>query len=461
MISAMYCQGCGAKNTDDARFCNMCGARIAAAGAPGGPISAPTQLGVASPATPDPEAKDVPLAHAATVQGSSPVPRPIEPAKTAVAGGVGGPAPAAADDPAPKLPDTRDNDDDAYASGEPALRSRRAEAEEYGGVVGGATGPMNASVSVSLEAIGVRSSRRTWAAIVAISVSLVLLGALGMHLLESDDAPAPEAGHAAEDDPFVIGTPVPEGEGAPGVDFVSGTPRDTPGTQPIPTGADAPEEGDSTAPATSGSDEASTARGGSSSGASAGSRRGTTGAGASQGSGDESASGSDGPAAGSGTTGGRTTEATGGGSSDASGDGAGSDASGGGSGTGPDAPTAGSSAEDSGGETPDPDPDGAPASRDLEMEMYVSRVRYVIQRYYASRAQSCFDMATRNTPSLSGTVVISMTIGADGSVSSARVARNTTGDTSLGNCLAGQVRQWRLGEPPGGESVTMNMPFSR
>jgi hypothetical protein len=36
----IFCQACGAQNTDDAKFCNMCGARIAQAGEPGGPLTA-------------------------------------------------------------------------------------------------------------------------------------------------------------------------------------------------------------------------------------------------------------------------------------------------------------------------------------------------------------------------------------------------------------------------------------
>ena len=94
------------------------------------------------------------------------------------------------------------------------------------------------------------------------------------------------------------------------------------------------------------------------------------------------------------------------------------------------------------------------------MELYGSRVRYLIRRYYAARAQTCFDRATRNQPTLSGTVVIAMTIAADGSVSRSSVARNTTGNEVLGTCLSAQVGSWRLSAPPGGE-VQMQIPFSR
>ena len=34
----IHCQACGAANADDARFCNMCGAKIAQAGEAGGPV---------------------------------------------------------------------------------------------------------------------------------------------------------------------------------------------------------------------------------------------------------------------------------------------------------------------------------------------------------------------------------------------------------------------------------------
>jgi TonB family protein len=95
------------------------------------------------------------------------------------------------------------------------------------------------------------------------------------------------------------------------------------------------------------------------------------------------------------------------------------------------------------------------------MDLYAARVRFVIRRYYAARAQSCFDHATRNNPTLDGQVVVALTVGRDGNVTRSSVARNTTGDDALGRCLATQVRQWRFPVPPGGESLDMTMPFSR
>jgi TonB family protein len=102
-----------------------------------------------------------------------------------------------------------------------------------------------------------------------------------------------------------------------------------------------------------------------------------------------------------------------------------------------------------------------PEERDLEMSMYSTRVRYAIQRYYARRAQRCFERATRNNPQVAGTVVVALTIGTDGQVQKGSVSRNTTGNDALGKCLASEVQQWKLSPPPGDEPLTMELPFSR
>jgi hypothetical protein len=97
ILAVMYCQACGAKNTDDARFCNMCGSSIAAVGTPGGPIAAATQLGVGLPSNADPKAQNVPLALAATVQGplmTAPGASPAEGAAGAAASPTARPAAA-------------------------------------------------------------------------------------------------------------------------------------------------------------------------------------------------------------------------------------------------------------------------------------------------------------------------------------------------------------------------------
>lgn len=113
--------------------------------------------------------------------------------------------------------------------------------------------------------------------------------------------------------------------------------------------------------------------------------------------------------------------------------------------------------------TPEPSTptmDDSPAPSDETMGEYVGRVRFVVRRYYAARAQSCFDHASRNAPAVRGRVVVRVTIGASGQVSSAAVKSNSTGSDALGRCILGRVGSWRLPEPPGGEALTIEMPFS-
>lgn len=113
-----------------------------------------------------------------------------------------------------------------------------------------------------------------------------------------------------------------------------------------------------------------------------------------------------------------------------------------------------------GGGTLPPGFDDEDEVRDIEMDMYAGQVRRVISQFYAARAQSCFDRATRNNNALRGTVVVRFTVGPDGNVTRANPVRNTTGDDDLGACLAAQVASWRLPAPPYDQPVDLEMPFS-
>ena len=95
-----------------------------------------------------------------------------------------------------------------------------------------------------------------------------------------------------------------------------------------------------------------------------------------------------------------------------------------------------------------------------DMEYNALRDEVVISQFYAARAQSCFDRATRNNNQLRGTVVVRFTVGSDGNVTRAHPVRNTTGDDDLGACLAAQVQSWRLPVPPNDQPVDLEMPFS-
>ncbi len=416
----MYCQACGAENTEDARFCNMCGSRFAQAGEAGGPIAAG-----AEPAGEPPAAGGPRNDPNATVLG-------VGKAEVAAAAPPTDAAPGAVAPPA------------AAAPGAPAPAARGA------GLSGAQQSPFggDSMLGVTLGGIGVQSAKKAWITVLAVAAFLVAAGALATWLAMrgSDDG----GGHAEADDPFVLGTPLTE--------ETDGVPDESVEGDPTPEDIDFITGGGATtmAGSSAGSTMRSTSRRATGSGSSsAGSTGGSTGsttsmesAGGSTGSGGGSTMASTGgSSAGSGTGGSTAMEPTGGSTDSESGGSTTMESTGGSTGSG------------SGGSLPT-DTESAPEERDLELELYGSRVRYVVRRYYAGRAQNCFDRATRNDPHVSGTVVIAMTIGADGEVGRTSVQRNTTGNETLGSCLSSQVASWRLPPPPGG-SLDMTMPFSR
>lgn len=285
--------------------------------------------------------------------------------------------------------------------------------------------------SVSLQAIGVQSSARTWALIGGMVVVLLLLGGVGGWLTtRGGEAPVPVVPPDAIAAPMEIGTPTAVGEDLPSND---------PPPQGMPPTAGAAKRA-ANARATSGTTGASgtaPAAGGNAARPSA--ARGTTPAAAARATG------------GSATTAGAA-RATGGSATTAAArvDSAGG-STGGGTAADPTAEAAG----------PDTVPADAPEEeRDLLLDLYATQVRRFIRTYYATRAQSCFDHASRNNEGIRGTVVVTFTIAADGKIPTARATRNTTGDDALGGCLVNQVRAWDLPPPPGGE-LELAMPFSR
>ena len=431
MLRRMYCQACGADNTQDARFCNMCGSRFAAAGEAGGPLAA------GETTTPD-AAPEAGLAAAmgkarnapnATVLGVGRDHLGGSSSSSSSGGGLGG---------------------SPVHAGVAAQGGGRPHAYDPSGMSN------ESMLGVSLAGIGVRSSRKAWVTIALLAIGLLAAGSFATWLAMGRGEAVADAGHAEPEDPFVIGTPLTTeqdqmlveepGSGAdPDVDFVTGsggtasmittsmitTRRTTPPrTRPPRTTSAAMTN-------TTGSDMTGASG---SSGSTGGGSTSTTMSATTM----SDATGSTGTgstATGSAATGGNATGSNG--STNEGNTSMGAD---------PGVGTTGGGT--SVGST------GGIEERDLELELYGSRVRFAVRRYYAARAQTCFDRATRNEPTLSGTVVIAMTIGSDGGVSATSVQRNTTGDTTLGTCLAAQVGSWRLPPPPDG-SIQMTMPFSR
>lgn len=441
----MRCTSCGTDNSSDSRFCKHCGQPFpaaaveqpAAVAVPGDRVlGAAADTVKSGPPEVEPDESPVlarPAVDAASVGTSEEPTVRGQPAAKRVA-----PAVAVEEErPSDPLRETSRQSPRALARGtkeprEPALDEAPGAAREPARPVlqpptgqRPADGSMVASLSVHLSEVGVRSPRTLvlWAVVVAVVLFGLGAGAMYLGLRVRGGSTATVATGVPEEEPgLVIGMPVAQASAeadAPETDStLAGRAGSAGRGTPAPPGGDAPASG--------GEGSASRPAGGAPASA-----PGPSGAGGRA------------PATSSGSAG--AGEPAGGGGSDAPAAGSGS----------------GSSASGGGRELEAPPPDDEMEERDPVASAYASQVRYVISHFYAARAQSCFERASRErSEPVYGTVVVRFVVGEDGNVQSATPVRNTTGSSELGDCLAGQVRSWRLPVPPGG-SATMEMPFSQ
>lgn len=81
----------------------------------------------------------------------------------------------------------------------------------------------------------------------------------------------------------------------------------------------------------------------------------------------------------------------------------------------------------------------------------------VIQKY-AAGIQYCYGNELKRDPTLSGKLVVAMTVAASGEVIEAKVVQNTVGSERLASCALSQIRDWRF--PAIAEGVTsFQAPF--
>ncbi len=75
-----------------------------------------------------------------------------------------------------------------------------------------------------------------------------------------------------------------------------------------------------------------------------------------------------------------------------------------------------------------------------------------------SAIRVCYERSLKVNPDVEGKVTIRFTIGRAGTITDIQVTENTTGDASIGTCIAQKVRTWRFSPPDEGE-VTFSYPF--
>ena len=106
----------------------------------------------------------------------------------------------------------------------------------------------------------------------------------------------------------------------------------------------------------------------------------------------------------------------------------------------------------------------APTSSDTESPYtaatYGPAARRTVSSRYMGDVERCFGAADGRTPGFSGTVLVAYMLSETGQVASSRIARNTTGDSQLGECLTSAARRWTLPRPPR-RTLEFSMSFAR
>ncbi|MFK8003107.1 MAG: AgmX/PglI C-terminal domain-containing protein [Polyangiales bacterium] len=91
---------------------------------------------------------------------------------------------------------------------------------------------------------------------------------------------------------------------------------------------------------------------------------------------------------------------------------------------------------------------------------YGPAARRTVSSRYMGDIERCFGEADGRSPGFSGTILVAYMLTQAGQVASARIARNTTGDTQLGTCLTTAGRRWNLPQPPR-RTLEFSMSFAR
>jgi len=112
--------------------------------------------------------------------------------------------------------------------------------------------------------------------------------------------------------------------------------------------------------------------------------------------------------------------------------------------------------------TPDePAPDPTPTPRipdETSGSLQPAQLQKVFSKH-AGEAQKCYERALKMNQSLSGRVVLTLTIGRDGSVAAADARGDTLNDNNVNDCLERQARAWTFPEPSGG-AAKVRKPFT-
>lgn len=74
-------------------------------------------------------------------------------------------------------------------------------------------------------------------------------------------------------------------------------------------------------------------------------------------------------------------------------------------------------------------------------------------RKHQNEVVDCYAKVAQSNPGVAGQLTMRWTLGAEGKPTMAAVARNTLGDTSVGQCVKARSMKWQFPKPAGGTAV--------
>lgn len=81
-------------------------------------------------------------------------------------------------------------------------------------------------------------------------------------------------------------------------------------------------------------------------------------------------------------------------------------------------------------------------------------------RKNSAQIRFCYEQGLQSDPSLKGRVVTDFTIGANGQVSTFKIANSTINSKIVEDCISLRVKTWKFPLPEGGKTVSVKVPFN-
>ena len=76
-------------------------------------------------------------------------------------------------------------------------------------------------------------------------------------------------------------------------------------------------------------------------------------------------------------------------------------------------------------------------------------------RKHGRDLRDCYEMELQQDRSPSGKIVLRAVVDEDGTVRTVKIASNTTGSPSMGQCMTRRAKRWRFPKPKGGGIAIM------